>query len=62
MMLGEVVIRPTLHGALGPWDEIINLIPVVVGLVLVAYLYVSSRRRRNAEEQLPAEEETLPDT
>ena len=61
-MLGDILVRPTLHGALGPWDEIINLIPVVVGLVLIAYLYVSSRRRRKAEAQPPPEEETLPDT
>lgn len=62
IMLGDLVIRPTLHGALGPWDEIINLMPVVVGLVLVAYLFVSSRRRRNAGEQPPSEEKTRPDT
>jgi hypothetical protein len=48
---------PRLHGALGWWDEIINLIPVVVGIILVIYLYRSSRRRREAAEDLPAVEE-----
>ena len=56
-MLGEVLIRPTLHGALGPWDEIINLIPVVVGIVLVIYLYVNNRKRRLEEEPSPPPEE-----
>lgn len=44
---------PRLHGALGWWDEIINLIPVVVGIVLVLYLYRNSRRRRDAESETP---------
>ena len=42
---------------MGWWDEIINLIPVVVGIILVIYLYRSSRRRREAAEDLPSVEE-----
>jgi hypothetical protein len=49
-----LLFAPHLHGALGWWDEIINLIPVVVGIVLVLYLYRNSRRRRDAEAEAPA--------
>lgn len=45
-----ILLMPYLHGALGWWDEIINLIPVVVGIVLVLYLYRGSRRRREQTE------------
>ena len=60
-MLGDFVIRPTLHGVLGPWDEIINLIPLVVGVVLLAYLYVSSRRRPRSEDDSPPDEGGQPE-
>jgi len=35
---------PILHGALGPWDEILTLAPLVVGVLLLLYLYLTSRR------------------
>jgi hypothetical protein len=56
---------PRLHGALGWWDELINLIPLVVGIVLVLYLYRASRQRRDADgDATPAapEPDAHPDT
>jgi hypothetical protein len=62
MMDFALLLQPHLHGAAGWWDEIINLVPVVVGIVLVIYLYRNSRRRRDqAEETPPAEPETPPE-
>ncbi len=49
-----LLLLPRLHGALGWWDELINLIPVVVGIVLVLYLYRNSRQRRDAPDDAPA--------
>ena len=40
-----VLLAPLPHGALGYWDEIINLIPLVVGAILLVILYRASRRR-----------------
>lgn len=51
------LLRPLPHGALGIWDEIINLIPIVVGVLLLLYLYRAHRRRQSA---LPPESETDP--
>ena len=59
-MLLTLLFAPHLHGALGWWDEIINLIPVVVGIVLVLYLYRSNRRRRDAEGETPAAVQAAP--
>lgn len=44
------LLRPVLHGAYGPLDELLNLIPVVIGGLLLLYLYVTSRKRRSREE------------
>ncbi len=41
-----VPLAPVLHGALGPWDEILNLAPLVVGAGLLLYLYFTRRKRR----------------
>jgi hypothetical protein len=46
-----LLLVPRLHGALGWWDELINLIPVVIGIILVLYLYRNSRRRREAADE-----------
>lgn len=51
-----LLLVPSLHGALGWWDELINLIPVVVGIILVLYLYRNSRRRREAADEAPEAE------
>jgi hypothetical protein len=53
-----VLLRPALHGALGPWDEILNLVPLVIGVVLFVYLYFTSRRRPAADDEpAPAPED-----
>jgi hypothetical protein len=41
---------PLPHGAAGPWDELINLIPLVIGGVLLLYLYLDSKKRREREQ------------
>ena len=61
-MLTDLVLRPELHGALGPWDEIINMIPLVVGAVLLAYLYFTSRRRPPSDDDQPPDAEGLAET
>jgi hypothetical protein len=69
-----VPLAPVLHGAVGPWDEILNLAPLVVGTVLLLYLYFTKRKRRPddaaahdgalppapAPEAAPAESEPKP--
>jgi hypothetical protein len=45
------ILLPMLHGAVGWWDEILNLIPLVFGSGLLFYLYTSSRKRRSLEAQ-----------
>jgi hypothetical protein len=49
-MFVEWLLRPSLHGAAGPWDEIINLIPLVVGGALLFYLYKTSRKPRPGDD------------
>ena len=51
-------LAPLLHGAVGPWDEILNLAPLVVGTVLLVYLYFTKRKRR--AEEAAAQEGTQP--
>ncbi len=46
-----LLLKPALHGAVGYWDEAINLIPLVLGMVLLLYLYLTSRKRRDKEEK-----------
>jgi hypothetical protein len=45
-MLAEVLLRPARHGAVGPLDEILTLLPLVIGVVLLLYLYFSARRSK----------------
>jgi hypothetical protein len=45
-MLLMLPLAPVLHGAVGPWDEILNLAPLAVGTVLLLYLYFTKRKRR----------------
>lgn len=49
----NILLRPLAHGAVGWWDEILNLIPLVFGGGLLFYLYFGSRKRRAAEAQQP---------
>jgi len=48
--------QPALHGASGPYDELINLIPLVIGAVLLLYLYLQSRKRRPEDEKQKTDE------
>jgi hypothetical protein len=57
-MLLIVPLAPALHGAVGPWDEILNLAPLVVGTVLLLYLYFTKRKRR--ADDAAARDSTLP--
>ncbi len=43
----DFLFSPLLHGELGYWDEIANLIPFVVGGLLLIALYYSARKRRH---------------
>ena len=45
-MLIGVLLRPVLHGVYGPLDEIIALLPVVIGTGLLIYLYFTSRKAK----------------
>lgn len=49
-MLVNLLSRPQLHGALGYWDELANLIPLVIGGLLLIYLYFTSKKRRAKEK------------
>jgi len=46
-----ILSKPVLHGASGYWDEVINLIPLVIGAGLLLYLYLTSRKRRAKDDQ-----------
>jgi hypothetical protein len=46
----EFVLRPAFHGAVGYWDEVLNFLPLALGIVLLIYLYLASRKRRPPEE------------
>ena len=59
-MHATLLLLPKLHGALGWWDELINLIPVVIGIILVLYLYRTNRQRREAADELDEPETELP--
>jgi hypothetical protein len=45
-----ILLAPLPHGAAGPWDEVINLIPLVIGGALLLYLYLTSKKRREREQ------------
>jgi hypothetical protein len=49
-MFADLLLRPALHGAVGYWDELANLIPLVIGGVLLVYLYLASKKRRDKEK------------
>jgi hypothetical protein len=44
-------LAPLLHGASGYWDEVLNLIPLLVGAILLIYFYFSSRRQKKDRER-----------
>lgn len=47
--LANILFRPLAHGAVGFWDEVLNMVPIVFGAGLLIYLYVGARKRRAAE-------------
>jgi hypothetical protein len=55
-----MALLPALHGAVGPWDEVISLAPLVIGIILLIYLYRASRRQRAAEDPEPPAEAPPP--
>jgi hypothetical protein len=51
--LVNILLRPAAHGAVGWWDEILNMVPLVFGGGLLFYLYFGKRRHRAAQSQPP---------
>ncbi len=47
--LVSILIRPVAHGAVGFWDEVLNVVPLVFGAGLLLYLFFGARKRRAAE-------------
>jgi len=47
--LADILLRPLAHGAVGFWDEVLNIIPLIFGAGLLAYLYFGRRKRRPAD-------------
>jgi hypothetical protein len=58
-ILLDPVTRPLAHGAVGIWDEVLNMIPLVFGSGLLFYLYLGRRKRRATNPQPPATEANL---
>ena len=52
-------LKPALHGASGYWDEVLNFFPLVLGAVLLLYLYLASRKKRTPDKP-PHDEEAGP--
>jgi hypothetical protein len=51
MLPSVTFFSPALHGASGYWDEVLNLIPLLVGVVLLIYFYFSARRQKKDRER-----------
>ena len=47
--VANILFRPLAHGAVGIWDEVLNVVPLVFGAGLLIYLYRGARKRRAAE-------------
>ncbi|MBM2850709.1 MAG: hypothetical protein HW418_3651 [Anaerolineales bacterium] len=43
-------LKPAMHGASGYWDEVLNFFPLALGVALLIYLYLASRKQRPPEE------------
>jgi|GEM_PF-2912653 len=52
-MFTELVLRPAQHGVLGPLDEILTLLPLVIGVVLLVYLYFTARQAKHPADDAP---------
>jgi hypothetical protein len=60
-MHGVALLLPALHGASGYWDEVLNFLPLVLGAVLLLYLYLASRKKRT-QDKPPHDDEAGPST
>jgi hypothetical protein len=52
--------RPLPHGAVGFWDEVLNIIPLIFGAGLLAYLYFGRRKQRHAAPPVEGDPSTPP--
>jgi hypothetical protein len=61
--LVNILPQPMLHGAVGIWDEVLNLIPLIFGCGLLIYLYFGARKRRagGAQQREAGAEPPTPD-
>lgn len=56
-MHAALLLAPLAHGAAGFWDEVINLVPIVIGAALLLYLYRTSRRRASGQADEPHDQD-----
>ena len=52
--------RPLAHGAVGFWDEVLNIIPLIFGAGLLFYLYFGKRKQRAAAPPAPSDNAAPP--
>jgi hypothetical protein len=45
-----ILYAPRLHGALGYWDEVLNLLPLVMGGAALIYFYLTARRKHDHDK------------
>ena len=57
--LVNILLQPLAHGAVGIWDEVLNMVPLVFGAGLLFYLYFG-KRKRHASDPQPREPENNP--
>jgi hypothetical protein len=53
--LANILLRPLPHGTVGFWDEMLNLVPLVLGAGLLFYLFFSKRKRGATAPAEPAD-------
>ena len=58
--LANIWLRPLAHGTVGFWDEMLNLVPLVLGGGLLFYLFFSKRKRGATEPAEPADPAPTP--
>jgi hypothetical protein len=59
-MLLDVGLRPMLHGALGPWDEIISWGTVILVLVVIGAFAFQAWRERDLPDDAETDDEESP--
>ncbi len=56
-MYADALLQPAFHGLVGPLDEILTLLPLVIGVGLLVYLYFSARKPKPpSDEAAPADD------